>query len=61
MEQDVLQGMPNVLPYGEIIDTEAAAYLVRQWVANNLYDRIRYVAMLTQYTPVPHSVGKALG
>ena len=32
--------MPNVLPYQKILETEHAGYLVRQWLASSLYDRI---------------------
>ena len=32
----------NVLPYQQLIETDKAVYLVRQFVSTNLYDRIRY-------------------
>ncbi|GAA6002182.1 hypothetical protein JCM10207_003113 [Rhodosporidiobolus poonsookiae] len=39
-ERDALQDCPNVLAYGRAVETERAGYLMRQWVASNLYDRI---------------------
>ena len=41
VEHDALQDVPNVLAYQLFIETEKAGYLLRQWGANNLYDRIR--------------------
>ena len=32
---------PNLLPYAQALATERAGYLIRQWVASSLYDRIR--------------------
>ncbi|GAA5967346.1 hypothetical protein JCM11641_000519 [Rhodosporidiobolus odoratus] len=40
LERDALQDCPNVQPYGRLVETERAGYLMRQWVASNLYDRI---------------------
>jgi len=42
-ERDALVECPNVLAYGRALETERAGYLMRQWVASNLYDRIRCV------------------
>ncbi|GAA5855478.1 hypothetical protein JCM8547_007849 [Rhodosporidiobolus lusitaniae] len=39
-ERDALQDCPNVQPYGRAVETERAGYLMRQWAASNLYDRI---------------------
>ncbi|EGG07444.1 uncharacterized protein MELLADRAFT_35562, partial [Melampsora larici-populina 98AG31] len=39
-ERELLQGIPNVLTYQRSVETEKAGYLIRQWLANNLYDRI---------------------
>ncbi|BGP14610.1 Serine/threonine-protein kinase [Rhodosporidiobolus nylandii] len=39
-ERDALANCPNVQPYGRAVETERAGYLMRQWVASNLYDRI---------------------
>lgn len=33
--------MPNVYNYQSFLETERAGYVIRQWLANNLYDRIR--------------------
>lgn len=41
VEREALSDCPNVLYYQRILDAERAGYLVRQWVASNLYDRIR--------------------
>ena len=40
-EREALWDCVNVLPYARAIETERAGYLIRQWVASNLYDRIR--------------------
>lgn len=40
-EREALADCPNVLPYQRAIETERAGYLIRQWTASNLYDRIR--------------------
>ncbi|BGP01316.1 Other/VPS15 protein kinase [Rhodotorula toruloides ATCC 204091] len=39
-EREALADCPNVQAYGRAIETERAGYLMRQWVASNLYDRI---------------------
>ncbi|KAG0139941.1 hypothetical protein CROQUDRAFT_693502 [Cronartium quercuum f. sp. fusiforme G11] len=39
-ERELLHGIPNVLTYQRSVETEKAGYLIRQWLANNLYDRI---------------------
>lgn len=38
--------IPNVHTHQAFIETERAGYIIRQWVASNLYDRIRYVNLL---------------
>jgi hypothetical protein len=38
-----LLDIPNVYSYQTFIDSDKAGYLIRQWVASNLYDRIRWV------------------
>ncbi|GAA5934969.1 ubiquitin-binding serine/threonine protein kinase VPS15 [Sporobolomyces koalae] len=40
IEREALADCANVLPYARVIETERAGYLIRQWVASNLYDRI---------------------
>ncbi|WFD35750.1 non-specific serine/threonine protein kinase [Malassezia cuniculi] len=42
VEREALENVPNLLTYQTVIETEAAGYLVRQWLASNLYDRISY-------------------
>ncbi|KAI5119857.1 hypothetical protein M0805_000691 [Coniferiporia weirii] len=39
-EKKSLQDVPNVYPYQLFMESEKAGYLVRQWVASSLYDRI---------------------
>ena len=39
---DKLQTIPYILPFQKIIITEKAGILVRQYMKDNLYDRIRY-------------------
>ncbi|KAJ3094258.1 Serine/threonine-protein kinase, partial [Phlyctochytrium planicorne] len=39
-EREILQSIPNALPYAKIFETERAGYMVRQFINNNLYDRI---------------------
>lgn len=34
----------NVYNYQAFVETDKAGYIIRQWVASSLYDRIRYVA-----------------
>jgi phosphoinositide-3-kinase regulatory subunit 4 len=43
VETESLQDVPNVFAYQRILETEKAGYLIRQWCASNLYDRIRCV------------------
>ncbi|WFC96835.1 non-specific serine/threonine protein kinase [Malassezia brasiliensis] len=40
LEREALSDVPNVLTYQEVIETEEAGYLVRQWLMCSLYDRI---------------------
>ncbi|KAI0037081.1 ARM repeat-containing protein [Vararia minispora EC-137] len=40
IEREALVDIPNVYSYQTFVETEKAGYLVRQWVASNLYDRI---------------------
>ncbi|EPQ51918.1 ARM repeat-containing protein [Gloeophyllum trabeum ATCC 11539] len=40
IERDQLQDIANVYGYQTFVETERAAYIIRQWVASNLYDRI---------------------
>ena len=34
--------MANVYNYQSFVETDKAGYMIRQWIASNLYDRIRY-------------------
>ncbi|KAI0305183.1 ARM repeat-containing protein [Multifurca ochricompacta] len=40
VEREALFDIPNVYSYQNFIDSDKAGYLIRQWVASNLYDRI---------------------
>ncbi|KAL9931457.1 hypothetical protein V8E36_009622 [Tilletia maclaganii] len=40
VEREALAKVPGVLTYQTVIETESAGYLIRQWLASNLYDRI---------------------
>jgi phosphoinositide-3-kinase regulatory subunit 4 len=33
----------NIYNYQSFVETDKAGYIIRQWVASNLYDRIRHV------------------
>lgn len=46
-ERETLAGIPNVLTYQHVIETDRAGYLIRQWVASSLYDRISTRPFLT--------------
>jgi len=46
-ERKMLQDVPNVYPYQAFLETEKAGYLIRQWVASSLYDRISTRPFLT--------------
>lgn len=47
-EREALEDVPNTLAYQEAIETDAAAYLVRQWLMYSLYDRISTRPFLTE-------------
>lgn len=40
-EQDALESVPNAFTYQRVVETDRAAYLVRQHLYSSLYDRIR--------------------
>ena len=42
-ERAALADCPNILPCNQALATERAGYLIRQWVASSLYDKIRRV------------------
>ena len=46
-ERESLADAPNVLAYQTVIETDNAGYLVRQWLASSLYDRISTRPFLT--------------
>ncbi|KAF9516566.1 hypothetical protein BS47DRAFT_1371689 [Hydnum rufescens UP504] len=39
-EREALTDIPNIYNYQSFLETERAGYIIRQWLANNLYDRI---------------------
>ncbi|KAF9485745.1 other/VPS15 protein kinase [Pholiota conissans] len=40
MDREALLDIPNVYNYQAFVETEKAGYIIRQWVASSLYDRI---------------------
>ena len=50
VEREALADIPNVYGYQSFVETDKAGYVIRQWVASNLYDRIRCVWLL-QFLP----------
>ncbi|KAG6835274.1 hypothetical protein H0H93_003241, partial [Arthromyces matolae] len=40
IEREALVDLPNVYSYQAFVETDKAGYIIRQWVASNLYDRI---------------------
>jgi phosphoinositide-3-kinase regulatory subunit 4 len=43
VEKEALADIANVYNYQMFVETEKAGYIIRQWIASNLYDRIRYI------------------
>jgi phosphoinositide-3-kinase regulatory subunit 4 len=46
VEREALSDIANVYSYQSFAETDKAGYIIRQWLASNLYDRIRYAASL---------------
>lgn len=46
VERAALSGCENVLSYQKSFESDRAGYILRQWVASNLYDRISYFTLL---------------
>lgn len=42
VDREALIDIPNVYNYQTFAETDKAGYIIRQWIASNLYDRIRY-------------------
>lgn len=42
VEKEALADIANVYNYQAFVETEKAGYIIRQWLASNLYDRIRF-------------------
>ena len=42
VERDALADLPNVYAYQAFVETDKAGYIIRQWIASSLYDRIRF-------------------
>lgn len=51
VEREALLDIPNVYNYQTFVETDKAGYLIRQWVASNLYDRIRCVSFPPSLVP----------
>lgn len=41
VERETLADVAHALPYQKVVETATAGYVLRQWLAHNLYDRIR--------------------
>jgi phosphoinositide-3-kinase regulatory subunit 4 len=39
-QRDQLKGIPNILPYDVVIETERAGFAIRQYMYGSLYDKI---------------------
>jgi phosphoinositide-3-kinase regulatory subunit 4 len=46
VEREALADIANIYSYQTFVETEKAGYIIRQWIASNLYDRIRYVFLM---------------
>lgn len=47
-QRDALADIPNVYTYQAFAETDKAGYIIRQWLANNLFDRISTRPFLSQ-------------
>ena len=43
VDREALADISNVYNYQAFVETDKAGYIIRQWLASNLYDRIRFV------------------
>lgn len=43
VDREALADIANVYNYQAFVETDKAGYIIRQWLASNLYDRIRFV------------------
>lgn len=46
VDKDALADIANVYSYQAFMETEKAGYIIRQWLASSLYDRIRFASFL---------------
>ena len=66
VEREALADLANVYAGQTFVETDKAGYLIRQWIASSLYDRIRCVSSisffrgssgpsfcLSQHSPLP--------
>ena len=51
-ERKLLHDVPNVYSYQAFKETDKGGYMIRQWVASSLYDRIRYQLTSFQFVTV---------
>jgi phosphoinositide-3-kinase regulatory subunit 4 len=40
-DREALMDIANIYNYQSFVETDKAGYIIRQWIASNLYDRIR--------------------
>lgn len=52
VDREALLDIPNVYNYQAFVETDRGGYLIRQWIASNLYDRIRRVASVLPKCPL---------
>ena len=45
VDREALADIANVYNYQAFVETDKAGYIIRQWLASNLYDRIRFVCV----------------
>ena len=45
VDREALADIASIYNYQAFIETDKAGYIIRQWVASNLYDRIRCVGL----------------
>ena len=47
VDKEALADIANVYNYQAFVETDKAGYIIRQWLASNLYDRIRFASSLS--------------
>ena len=47
VDREALADIANIYNYQAFVETDKAGYIIRQWLASNLYDQIRFAACPT--------------